>query len=237
MPSALLVITAADTWTQKDGRQRPTGYWAEEVVEPNRLLTDAGVEVSIATPGGRPAPLDKGSLRPEVNGDDPGRVAELESYLDHISADLASPLRLVDVDPTAYDAIVVPGGHGPMQDLAVDPDIGRVFAAALGADKVVASICHGPAAFLAAGDADGWLFAGRRLTAFTDEEETQTGLAANAPWLLETRLRQAGADFEPGAPWAPHVVVDGNLITGQNPASARPATEAVLERLEVGAAA
>lgn len=234
MSSALIVLSGATVWTQKDGTQRPTGFWAEELVEPHRALSEAGVELTVATPGGRTAVVDEGSLAPQVNGDDPARVAELRSYLDGLAPVLTSPKRLEDVDAAEFDAIVIPGGHGPMQDLAVDPDVGRILAAALpDTEKTVASICHGPAGFLAAGNADGWLFAGRKLTAFTDEEETQTGLAANAPWLLETRLRDAGADFVPGPAWGPNVVVDGNLITGQNPASAKPAAEAVLERLGV----
>jgi putative intracellular protease/amidase len=236
MPSVLIILTGADTWTQKDGRQRPTGFWAEELVEPYRTLADAGVDLTVATPAGRPAVVDKGSLRPEVNGNDPDRVADLQSYLDGLADVLSSPGRLDDVDPADFDAVLIPGGHGPMQDLAVDPEVARILAATLpDPSKVVASLCHGPASFLAAGDADGWLFAGRKLTAFTDEEETQTGLAANAPWLLETRLRESGAEFESGSAWGPYVVVDGNLITGQNPASAKPAAEAVLEKLGVGA--
>jgi len=146
---------------------------------------------------------------------------------------LESPARLEDVDPAGYDAVFIPGGHGPMQDLAVNPDVARILAVMLPDDsKVVASLCHGPAAFLAAGDAEGnWLFKGRKLTAFTDDEEKQAGLANNAPWLLEDRLRAAGAVFEPGPAWASHVVVDGNLITAQNPASAEAAGKAILAKL------
>jgi putative intracellular protease/amidase len=235
MSSALIILSGATVWTQKDGSQRPTGFWAEELVDPHRTLAGAGVELTIATPGGRAAVVDQGSLRPEVNGENTDRVADLETYLEGLAPVLSSPVRLEDIDPTSFDAVLIPGGHAPMQDLAVDPDVGRTLAAALTGGKIVASICHGPASFLAAGDADGWLFTGRKLTAFTDVEEAQTGLAENAPWLLETRLRQAGADFEAGPAWGPHVVVDGNLITGQNPASAGPVAEVVLERLGVAA--
>ncbi len=148
---------------------------------------------------------------------------------------LAAAIRLEDVDPLAYDAVFIPGGHGPMQDLAVNPDVARVLDALLDTpNKVVASVCHGPASFLAARRPDGSpLFAGRTLTAFTDEEETQAGFAPKAPWLLENRLRADGAHFDAGPAWAPHVVVDGNLITGQNPASAEAAANAVLEQLAI----
>lgn len=232
MSRFLVILTAAQHWSQKDGSQRPTGFWAEEVATPHRILTEAGVELTIATPGGRPASLDEFSLTPQVNGGDTAKVAEIRAYLNSIKAELDNPRSLADIDPAEFDGVLTPGGHGPMQDLAVDPDVARILAALLPDErKVVASLCHGQAAFLAAGTADGWLFRGRRMTAFTDAEETQTGLAANAPWLLETRLRAAGAVYEPGAPWGPCVVVDGNLITGQNPASADAAAEAILKEL------
>lgn len=237
MPSVLIVLTSAKFWSQKDGTQRPTGFWAEEFVVPHRILSEAGVDLTIATPGGLPSVPDALGLSLAANGGDEEKVAELSAYLDRTADLLSSPDLLEDVSPAKYDAVLVPGGHGPMQDLAVNPDIGRVLAAML-ADptKVVASLCHGPASFMAAGDAEGnWLFKGRRLTAFTDDEEQQVGLSANAPWLLEERLRGAGAHFESGPAWAPFVVVDDNLITGQNPASGEAAAHALLKELAVRA--
>jgi len=232
MPSVLIVLTAARVWSQKDGTQRPTGFWAEELVAPHRVLSEAGVDLAIATPGGRVPVADGGSLSLAVNGGDEAKVAELKAYLDKLQSELDVPLRLEDVDPNQYDGVLIPGGHGPMQDLAVNPDVGRILTALLPDEtKVVASLCHGPASFFAAGTAESWLFAGRRLTAFTDAEETQVGLAANAPWLLEERLRAAGAEYESGPAWGPYVVVDGNLITGQNPASGEAAGEAMLKEL------
>lgn len=227
MSSVLVVLSGARVWSLKDGTQHPTGYWADEFVAPYRLLLEAGHEVTIATPGARVPVVDQASL-----GDDSG--PELRAYLERVRDKLESPARLEDVDPAAYDAVFIPGGHGPMQDLAVNPDIARILAAMLpDTGKVVASLCHGPAAFLAAGDAEGnWLFKGRKLTAFTDEEEKQAGLADNAPWLLEDRLRAGGADFESGTAWSSHVVVDGNLITAQNPASAEAAGQALLSLLK-----
>ncbi|MBM9506562.1 type 1 glutamine amidotransferase domain-containing protein [Actinacidiphila acididurans] len=241
MPSLLVILTGATRWTQKDGSQRPTGFWSEEFVEPHKAFTAAGVELTVVTPGGRPAVVDELSLTAQANGGDEAKVAELRSYLDGVRDLLAHPGRLEDADPAAYDGVFIPGGHGPMQDLAVNEDVARVLETLLpDPSKVVASLCHGQAAFLAAGDADGqWLFKGRRMTSFTDEEETQTGLAANAPWLLATRLTAAGADFVPAAAWSSHVIVDGNLVTGQNPASAAEAAQAVLKELtdRAGAAA
>ena len=227
MSSVLVVLSGARVWSLKDGTQHPTGFWADEFVAPYRLLLEAGHDVTIATPGARVPVVDQASL-----GDDSG--PELRAYLESVKDKLESPARLEDVDPAAYDAVFIPGGHGPMQDLAVNPDIARILAAMLpDTSKVVASLCHGPAAFLAAGDAEGnWLFKGRKLTAFTDDEEKQAGLADKAPWLLEDRLRAGGADFESGAAWASHVVVDGNLVTAQNPASAEAAGQAVVNLLK-----
>jgi putative intracellular protease/amidase len=228
MSSVLVVLSGARIWTQTNGHQKPTGYWAEEFATPYRLLTEAGVDVTVATPGGRAPVADELSLSAEQGGD------RFRDYLAGLGTVLTKPLRLEDVDPADYDAVLIPGGHGPMQDLAVNEDVARVLAAMLpDQSKIVASLCHGLAAFLPAADADGnWLFRGRRMVSFIDEEETMTGLAANAPWLIETRLRQAGAVFEHGAPWSSHVVVDGNLITGQNPASAEAAARALIAALE-----
>jgi putative intracellular protease/amidase len=225
MSSVLVILSGARVWSLKDGTQHPTGFWADEFVAPHRLLVEAGHDVTIATPSARIPVADEASLAD--NG------AELRAYLESVKDLLESPARLEDVDPAAYDAVFLPGGHGPMQDLAVNPDVARILAAMLpDTGKVVASLCHGPAAFLAAGDTEGkWLFRGRKLTAFTDEEEGQAGLADNAPWLLEDRLRAGGAVFEAGPAWASHVVVDGNLITAQNPASASAAGEAILAAL------
>ena len=116
-----------------------------------------------------------------------------------------------------------------MEDLAVSDDLGRILVTMLDGGKVVSSVCHGPAGLLPATRADGsWLFAGRNLTAFTDVEEEQAGLADKAPWLLESRLREAGATFSSGESWAPFVVVDDKLVTGQNPASSTEAAQKVV---------
>ncbi|MDN7739068.1 MULTISPECIES: type 1 glutamine amidotransferase domain-containing protein [Burkholderia] len=181
MRNILMILSAAKAWTQKDGSQRPTGFWAEEFVAPHQALTAAGCAITVATPGGKPAVVDALSLSIEVNHGDAAKVAELTAYLDTQADTLRAPRPLAKIELGGFDAVFVPGGHGPMQDLAVDADTGRLLAAAI-ADpgKLVAAVCHGQAALLAAGDATAWAFRGRRLTGFSNVEETQTGLAANA---------------------------------------------------------
>lgn len=230
MAKILFVMTGADRWTLADGTPRPTGFWAEEAVVPYEAFTGAGHEVVVATPGGVVPPVDEGSLAAEVNGgqENADRVAATLAAMD----ELRRPVKLSEVDLDAYDAVFYPGGHGPMEDLAVDADSGRLLSDALASGKPLGVVCHGPAALLAATGEDGSnAFAGYRLTGFTNAEETQAGLADKAKWLLQDRLVEFGADFQEGEPWAPHVVTDRNLVTGQNPASAGPLAAELLKRL------
>ncbi len=233
MKSILMVLTGAKTWTMKDGTAHPTGFWAEEFIEPHKVFTDAGLKVTLATPGGVTPVVDALSLSLGMNNNDADNVAGQQAYLKQAEAVLAASVKLEDVQAGSYDAVFVPGGHGPMQDLAVHPTFGEFLAAMLDdPSKVVGAVCHGPASFLPAHRADGsWLFKGRALTGFSNEEETLATFAGNAPWLLEDRLRLAGSRYEAGTAWGVNVVVDGNLITGQNPASAEASANAVLKQL------
>jgi putative intracellular protease/amidase len=239
MTSVLMVLTGADTWTMKDGSPHPTGFWMEEFMRPHKTFAEAGFEVSIATPQGRTPTVDPLSLALEFNHNDQAEVDSQKAYLDSLKPELGNPLVLGDVDPADYDVMFVVGGHGPMQDLAVDPNIGRLMVAILGdQNKILAAVCHGPASFLSAHDAGGkWLFAGRRLTGFSNEEETQSTFAGNAPWLLEDRLRLAGARYEAEPAWTPHAVTDGNLVTGQQNYSAQATADAVMQALKAPAPA
>lgn len=237
MPRILLILSASDHWTLKDGTSHPTGFWAEEVVVPHRTFRDRGVDVRLGTPGGRRPTVDAASLSPEMNGGDEAKVEDLKRYLQSIDDELASPLSIEEAAGSAldYDAVYIPGGHGPMEDLPSCEALGRLVGALDAAGRLVVAVCHGPAGLLATRQPDGsWRFRGRRVTAFTDEEERQVGLAERAPWLLESRLRAEGAVFEPGPPWKPHIVLDGNLLTGQNPASSQPASDTTLTQLKVG---
>jgi putative intracellular protease/amidase len=231
MSTVLMVVTAADSLTLADGSSHPTGFWAEEVAASHEILTTAGVQVRIATPGGRPAVVDPISLD-ERGGVDEAHARRFRDYLDTIAADLRTPTALSDVTIGDYDAVYLPGGHGPMADLARDPDVAALLRAADDRHLVIAALCHGPAGLLGATDGDGaFLFAGRRMTAFTDEEEVQGGLGKNAPYLVESRLRELGAVVAAGPAWSSTVITDGNLITGQNPQSSIATAQTVLAAL------
>lgn len=231
MARILMIVTAADSLTLADGSTHPTGFWAEELVVAHRTLSAAGHEVVVATPGGRRAPVDPGSLEVTVVGDE-DKVRDLAAYLDTVEPVLEHPADLSALDVTQFDAVVLPGGHGPMADLAGDPVVGATLVTAHDAGRVVAPFCHGPAALLSATRPDGtFAFAGRRVTVFTNEEETSGGLGANTPWFVADALAERGAVVESAAPWSSHVVVDGNLVSGQNPQSSDEVATAVLELL------
>jgi len=142
---------------------------------------------------------------------------------------------LSDAQLSEFDAVFVPGGHGPMVDLADNPDVGRLLVALQARRAPIAALCHGPAILLSAPErADGlWLFDGYRMTAFTDEEEDQTEAGRlGMEWLLDVALKNAGAVFDDGpSAWISHVVVDRNLITGQNPGSTEATADTVIKKL------
>ncbi|WP_207478388.1 type 1 glutamine amidotransferase domain-containing protein [Arenibaculum pallidiluteum] len=230
MTKVLIVLSAADRWTRADGSTTESGVWAEEFIVMDEKLVAAGFQIDLATPGGVAPTIDARSLSPKIIGQE--HADHYRDYLARNGERLRKPLILSDVDASLYDAIVVPGGHGPVEDLYKDPDMGRILVQASQASKVIASVCHGPAAFLAAEDDNGrWPFAGRRMTAFSDEEEEDFGTAAVSSWLLADSLRKRGAVYEKGPNWGAFIVKDGNLLTGQNPASTAMLADAVIEAL------
>ena len=227
MADVLMVVSGADTLTLKDGTAHPTGFWAEELVELHRGLTAAGHTVRFATPGARRPTVDQGSLDTTTEAG-----AEIAAYLDALAGELDAPLALADIEPGAYDAYALPGGHGPMADLASDPDLGRLLIDAAERGTTVAVLCHGPAGLLSAVREDGsFAFAGRRLAVFTDEEELTGGLGENSPYLVASRLTELGAMPQPGAAWSSTVVVDGALISGQNPQSSVATAQRLVDAL------
>lgn len=236
MPSALLILTGTKVWTMKDGSPHPTGFWSHEFMAPHQIFNEAGFTVKIATPGGVEPTPDPLSFAVAYNDNDPSKVAAQQAYLEKVGGELKSALRIEDVKPNDFDVVFVVGGHGPMQDLAVDPHIGGLLVGMLeNPRKIVGAVCHGPAGFLSAAKSDGtWLFRGRRLTGFSNEEETQATFAGNAPWLLEDRLRLAGALYSAKPAWTPNVVVDANLVTGQQQNSPDLAARTILDQMKVG---
>lgn len=219
MTTVLFVITAADRWTLNDGEVHPSGYWAEEVAVPHRTFTEAGWDITVATPGGTPPTLDKLSLG--ISGGLPSTRRAAKAYLDSIGAVLGTPARLEDVDADAFDLVFYPGGHGPMEDLANDPTSGALLTHRLASGKPLALLCHAPAAVLAATTPDGSsAFAGYTMTGLSNREERLNRFAWKAKWLLEDKLKEVGVNYSKGlVPLRPHVVVDRNLYSGQNPQS------------------
>jgi putative intracellular protease/amidase len=215
--SILMVVTTHD----RIDDEHPTGLWLEEFAVPYRLFREQGYDVTVASPKGGSTPIDPRSL-PE-NPDDPA-IAEAMQALKNTAV-------LAGLDASGFDAVFFPGGHGTMFDLP-NPEIGRVVTDFATQDKVVASVCHGPAALVEARLPDGTpLVRGRRITSFSDAEEREVQLDKHMPFLLESRLRELGAQVETAANWSDHVVVDGKLITGQNPQSSGAAARALIEAL------
>ncbi len=219
MTSVLIVVSAANHWTLNDGTSHPTGYWAEELAQPHQIFTAAGWDITIATPGGVAPTVDRLSLG--LAGGLPPKTRAVADYLRQLDSALTHPKALADIDPDDYDVVFYPGGHGPMEDLAIDADSGRILTAVLESGRPLALLCHGPAATLAARRDDGtWPFEGYRMTGLSNAEERLNSFARKAPWLLQDRLVESGAIYRKGRlPLRPYLVVDRNLYTGQNPAS------------------
>lgn len=230
MAKILFMMTGSDHWTLKDGSRRTSGYWAEEAVAPLEAFRAAGHEVTVATPGGVVPPADPASLEPGTNGGEEG-AARMRAAVEQ-APEFSRPIALADVDASDYAALYVPGGHGPMEDLAVDPDAGRLLTSALDANTPIGIVCHGPAALLTATRPDGSnAFAGFDIACFTDKEEELAGSALTAPWLLETRLKEVGLRVQDGPPFRPHTQRDRNLFSGQNPSSSAPLADELVRVL------
>lgn len=219
MTAVLIVVSAADHWTLNDGTKHPSGFWGEELAMPHKIFSEAGWDITIATPGGKAPTLDRLSMSRTAGL--PSKLREVARYLDSVQSRLNSPEALENIDPDQFDAVFYPGGHGPMEDLAYDPVSGALLTRVLHSGKPLALLCHAPAATLAAKNEDGtWPFAGYRMTGLSNTEEKLNSFGRKAPWFLEDRLREGGADYvKARLPLLPFVVVDRNLYTGQNPTS------------------
>lgn len=215
----LMVVTSADRMA--DGE--PTGLWLEEFAVPYLLFKEAGFGVTVASPKGGKAPVDPRSLK------EPERVLEWSKA----SVRLEATLSLDQVQAHSFHAIFLPGGHGTMFDFPQNASLKKLLENFSADDKIIAAVCHGPAGLVGAKKADGTpLVAGKTITAFTDAEEIAVELDNAVPFLLETKLREEGATFVVGEKWVAHTQVDGNLVTGQNPASSEGAAKAVIRLLQ-----
>jgi putative intracellular protease/amidase len=194
MSSVVMVVSGASVWTMKNAQPHRTGFWSEEFVTPHRKFTEAGLKVTVASPGGVTPTIDPLSFNLAYNNNDESNVRQQQDYMKRLGSALTSPMRVEDIGPDRFDVIFLVGGHGPRQDMAVYSTIGPVLVAMLdNPRKIVAAVCHGPGFFTASRADDTWAFKDRQLTGFRNEEETQAGFAGNAPWPLEDRLRISGA--------------------------------------------
>ncbi|MDD2271287.1 MAG: type 1 glutamine amidotransferase domain-containing protein [Desulfuromonadaceae bacterium] len=221
----LMVLTSHD---ELGTTGKKTGFWLEEFAAPYYAFKDAGATITLASPKGGQPPLDPKSAEKDF------QTAATERFNNDTEAQaaLAHTVALKTVSADEYDALFYPGGHGPLWDLAEDRDSIALIDTVYAQGKPVAAVCHAPGVLRHARAADGTpLVEGKRVTGFSNSEEAAVGLTEVVPFLVEDELRKAGGTYSHGADWQPHVISDGNLITGQNPASSEPAAQAVLKLL------
>ncbi len=222
----LMVLTSHDALGDTG---KKTGFWLEEFAAPFYVFRDAGADITLASPKGGQPPIDPSSDAADAQTDDTRRFKG-DAAAQH---ELATTRKLSDVKADDFDAIFFPGGHGPLWDLAEDQHSRQLIEAFAAAARPIGAVCHAPAVFKHTRGADGKkLVAGRRVTGFTNGEERQVGLTSVVPFLIEDMLTANGGLYEKGADWSSHVVRDGSLVTGQNPASSAAAAKELLTLLE-----
>ena len=221
----LIILTSHD---QLGDTGKKTGFWLEEFAAPYYVFKDAGADITLASPKGGQPPLDPAS----DNAD--GQTDATERFKADTAAQdaLAQTVTLSSVSADDYDAVFYPGGHGPLWDLAEDDDSIALIAAFAANDRPIGAVCHAPAVFKNAKGSDGnALVAGKTVTGFANTEEDGVGLTDIVPFLVEDMLKANGGTYHKGPDWASFVVVDGKLVTGQNPASSQEAAEKLLALL------
>ena len=221
--NVLIVLTSHD---QLGDTGHKTGFWLEEFASPYYTLLDAGVVLTLASPLGGQPPLDPKSSEPGFLTDATRRF-EADSAA---NTALASTVKLSTVQVEDFDAVFYPGGHGPLWDLHNDPDSIALIESFIAADKPVATVCHAPAVLLKAKAANGDpLVMGKNVTGFSNSEEAAVELTDLVPYLLEDELASLGGLYQKVDDWHPLAVVDGLIITGQNPGSSTAVAEALLK--------
>lgn len=223
----LFVLTNHDKLGPADADSADsTGFHLSEAAAPWKVLTDAGFKVDLATPRGGQAPIDPSSKDLD---DDVNKAFLNDSW---IGSQLSHTPSLESIDLTTYEAIYFPGGHGTMWDLPESESVQHAVREMYENGKVVAAVCHGPAALVNVKLSDGsWLVDGKKLSVFTDEEEKAVEKVDIMPFMLASKLVERGAEHEKAANFETSVSVDGNLVTGQNPASAKGVGEAIRDRV------
>ncbi len=222
----LMVLTSHD---QMGDTGHKTGFWLEEFTAPYYAFHEAGAEITIASPKGGKPPVDPNSEVEEALTETTRRF-QTDA---HAKEALASTKKLNDVDMSDFDAVFYPGGHGPLWDLVNDDKSVSLIKTAYEQDKVIGAVCHAPAVFKNVEIKPGQnLVGGREVTGFSNSEEEAAGLTDIVPFLLEDMLKENTATYTKGDDWAPHIVVDDKLITGQNPASSEGAAKAVIQALQ-----
>jgi putative intracellular protease/amidase len=218
----LIVLTSQSVLGESG---KATGFYYEEMTDPYYIFKEAGYEVELASVmGGKPA-HDPGSLLAEEK-----RAASVKRFLvDSKGLDkLENTITLGNITAQDYDGIFLAGGHGAMWDLPKSVALATLLGEFNSAGKVISAVCHGPAGLLAANDENGRsIFSGKKMTGFSNEEEAMTGLNTVVPFMLQDRLSELGK-YESGPRFRPYSVVDGNLVTGQNPASSSLTAENVV---------
>lgn len=223
----LMVVTSHDTLGDTG---RKTGAWLEEIAAPWAVFKDAGADIVFASPKGGPAPIDPGSEKQES-----AAVARFRKDAKATAA-LAKTRPLADVLDESFDAVFFPGGHGPLWDLAEDRDARRLIESMYAQRKPIGTVCHGAAVFRHARGPFGMpLVRGRKVTGFSNTEEAAAGLTESVPFLIEDMLKENAGHYSKVADFQPHVVSDGHVVTGQNPASSEGTAHAVLDALARGA--
>ena len=222
----LIVLTSHDALGNTGEK---TGFWLEEFAAPYYALKDAGAEITLASPAGGRPPLDPKSDSPDAQTEATTRFqADPEAQ-----QQLADTRTLDTVRAADFDAVFYPGGHGPMWDLPDNAASIALIQDFVRAGKPVAAVCHAPVALTNVTNDDGsYLIAGKQVTGFTNSEEDTVGLTDVVPFLLEDRLKERGGDYSKADDFAPYVLVDGNLVTGQNPPSSEPAAAELLKLLK-----
>jgi putative intracellular protease/amidase len=211
---------------------RKTGFWLSEFTDPYYLFVDSGAEVTLASPNGGQPTVHPGSEAPKFQTDETRRFASDPSA----QAQLANTVKLRDVYRNDFDAVFFPGGHGPVFDLAEDKLVIELIEATAAARKPIGAVCHGVAVFRHSKAANGAPFvSGRKVAGFSNTEEEKAGMPTLMPFLVEDMLRSNGGVYSRADDFASHVVVDGNLVTGQNPASSIEVAEQMLKLATVTA--